>query len=138
MTQEDIDQGRTVLVYGFAPVRPAEFIFVEVVHDRSVLSGTPVGYPSSMTLHPAEPNPFNPTTTLSFSLEKETRVSLEVFDVAGRLVSVVLSDRLLGEGEHRFRWNGRNGQGYAAASGVYLIRLRSDQAVETRRILLAR
>lgn len=137
MTQTDIDLGRTVLTYGFAPLAPAEFIVNTVVQDRSVLSTVPAAG-ARLTLHPAAPNPFNPMTTLRYSLDRDARVSLTVYDAAGRRVRTVLSGRSPAAGNHEARWDGRDDRGRAAPSGVYLVQLKTEGASQTQRILLAR
>lgn len=63
------------------------------------------------------PNPFNPSTTISFALPASARVTLRVFDVLGRVVEVVAEDELFAEGRHGVRFDGSS-----LASGVYLYR----------------
>jgi len=70
----------------------------------------------------AWPNPFNPTLSLRFELDREALVSLEIFDLAGRRVATLVHDRL-SEGSHRLTWQAED-----QASGIYLARLRVDGA----------
>jgi hypothetical protein len=86
-------------------------------------------------LHPNEPNPFNPQTTIRFSLQSDGPTRLEVFDVAGRRVTTLVNASL-GAGPHRVTWNGTDAGGRAVASGVYLYRLESGDFEQTRRMLL--
>jgi len=86
-------------------------------------------------LHPNQPNPFNPRTTIQFSLQNDGPTSLEVFDVAGRRVTTLLRQRL-GAGPHRVDWNGTDASGNHVASGIYLYRLESGEFSQTRRMLL--
>jgi len=86
-------------------------------------------------LHPARPNPFNPTTTIGYSLAMDAAVELDIHDVAGRRVRTLVSG-VTPAGEHEVVWNGRNDDGEAVASGVYLYRLRSGADTETRRMVL--
>jgi hypothetical protein len=76
------------------------------------------------------PNPFNPTTTISFSLVESGFVKLELFDLLGRTVAT-LSDGVLIAGQHKFRFDGSN-----IASGVYLARLTTPRAAQTAKLLL--
>lgn len=81
------------------------------------------------------PNPFNPNTTVSFVLPHAGEVTLAVYDLAGRRV------RMLGRGyypagEHQASWDGRDGRGLMAGSGVYLVRLQAGDGVISRRVML--
>ena len=88
-------------------------------------------------LHSAMPNPFNPRTTVRFDLDRGGPVQLEVFDLAGRHVRTLLSGDLAA-GEHAATWDGRDANGLAVSSGVYLFQLRGDDFAETRNATLIR
>ena len=81
------------------------------------------------------PNPFNPDLTISFSLSKPAAVSVDVFNIRGEKVRTVASARF-STGDHKVEWNGMNQSDQPVASGIYLIRLKSDQANTTRKVLL--
>ncbi len=81
------------------------------------------------------PNPFNPSTEIAFSIPAPERVSLRVFDAAGRLVAT-LFDGLAPEGTSRVAWNGRDEQGRAVGSGVYFYRLSTPRGEESRKMVL--
>jgi hypothetical protein len=83
------------------------------------------------------PNPFNPLTTISFSLPRESLVSLRVFDLRGRLVRTLL-DEQRAAGVHTVIWDGRDQGGGRVASGPYVARLVSSEGVLTRKMLLAK
>ena len=86
-------------------------------------------------LHAAAPNPFNPTTTVAFSLTEGGSARLAVYDVAGRLVRI-LADGDFGPGRHEFTWSGRDGAGRSVAAGVYLYRFEAAGRSEVRRMVL--
>lgn len=69
----------------------------------------------------ATPNPFNPRTTVSLTLNRGRDVTLEVFDAQGRLVRTI-NDGWLETGDHEFPWDGRDDHGRALASGTYFVR----------------
>jgi hypothetical protein len=94
--------------------------------------------PASFQLRPNVPNPFNPQTTLSFSLPREAAASLLVYNPAGRAVRTLLSGEKLPAGPHAVIWDGRDDGGAEAASGVYFYRLVAEDRSETRRMLLLR
>jgi flagellar hook assembly protein FlgD len=68
------------------------------------------------------PNPFNPETTIPFSTATPGRVSIRVYDVAGRLVRTI-TDKVLPAGDHTVRWNGESDHGLHVASGIYFYRI---------------
>jgi hypothetical protein len=82
----------------------------------------------------AYPNPFNPSTTVSFALPSAGHASLEAFDLRGRRVAVLL-DAELPAGRHASVWNGRAGDAPLAA-GPYLLRLRAPGGTRTARVML--
>jgi hypothetical protein len=91
--------------------------------------------PSGFELHQNYPNPFNPATSIEFSLPTASRVSLEVFNVLGERVALLL-DGSVEAGVHRVEWDGRNLAGQSVSSGVYFYRLQSDGISETKKMLL--
>jgi hypothetical protein len=88
-------------------------------------------------LFDTSPNPFNPATTIRFDLAAPGHVTLAVYDVAGRLVSVLV-DGEMPAGSHEAVWDGRGAGGAAAASGVYFYKLAAPEFSETRKMVLLR
>ena len=83
------------------------------------------------------PNPFNPSTTIPFSLDADGHVELSVYDAAGRLIRILESGHFTA-GMHETRWDGVSGRGRSAASGVYFLRMVSGGRASTRKIVLLR
>ncbi len=77
-------------------------------------------------LHPAYPNPFNPATTVRFTLARSGPVRVAIYDVRGRLVQRLV-DAHLPAGAHERTWRGTDLAGDAVASGIYVLRLQTDQ-----------
>ena len=102
------------------------------------MPGIEVPATSRLLLESLAPNPFNPTTTVTFTTLAPGPVTLDVHDMAGRLVA----SRALGElptGQHRASWDGRDAAGRNVASGLYILRLRDALgAAATARALLVR
>lgn len=89
--------------------------------------------PTAMTgIHP---NPFNPSTTISLNLEKNTMVDLSIHDLSGRLVRRLVNGTLTA-GKHELHWNGRDEDYRNCVSGIYLVRLTAENHHETRKITL--
>ena len=88
-------------------------------------------------LHPIWPNPFNPVTTIQFDVAASGQVKIEIYDVAGRLVKTLVNQEMTA-GVYFVPWRGEDEQGQQAASGVYLLRLQTDQYIGTRKCTLVR
>lgn len=88
--------------------------------------------PERFSLFQNYPNPFNPTTTIEFSIGRESHVSLKVFDVLGREVATLVDGRL-GAGDHRCVFDAKN-----LSSGVYMYRLQTGALVQTKKLGLLR
>lgn len=84
------------------------------------------------------PNPFNPSTALQFEIVRSGAISVEVFDVAGRLVRTVLVDVAYGPGRHSVSWDGRDDTGMPVASGVYVFRVASGPDVAMGKMTLVK
>lgn len=110
-----------------------------VVTDHRFTVGTVSSVPavarSGATLRQPEPNPFNPTTTIVFALERAGEVVLSVHDLQGRRVATLFAGRRAA-GEYRVRWDGRGGDGGQVASGVYLVHMRHGGQTLSRRVVL--
>lgn len=93
--------------------------------------------PESLTLWPTYPNPFRQQTTVEYTLPKAGPVTVEVYDLLGRRVRVLVDERQKA-GLHQVRWNGRGGSGSPAASGVYLLRVKAAGTARSRKVTLVR
>jgi len=94
--------------------------------------------PARFALHPNTPNPFNPATVITYDLPEQAAVQLRVFDVAGRLVRVLVADQQTGPGRNRVTWDGRDGAGRCVAAGVYLCRMEAGAFRETMLMTLVK
>ena len=92
--------------------------------------------PVVFALHANVPNPFNPKTVIRYDLPAPASVNLRVYDLAGRLVRVLLAEEARQAGRHEATWDGRNDAGRAAASGLYLYRLEAGGFTATKRMTL--
>ncbi|MFH1502281.1 MAG: C25 family cysteine peptidase [Candidatus Eisenbacteria bacterium] len=88
------------------------------------------------TLMQNYPNPFNPSTSIAFSLARSTNVSVSVYDVSGRLVTVLV-DEEVDAGPHAVEWDGRDARGNDVASGTYFARMNAaGKHFETKMIVM--
>jgi hypothetical protein len=83
------------------------------------------------------PNPFNPSTSVQFSLPQGGETLVQIYDVDGQLVRTLV-DGHRSAGVHQADWNGRNDRGTAVGSGTYFVRIRSDGGIESRKVIVAR
>jgi len=88
--------------------------------------------PSSFALAQNVPNPFNPATTLSFTLDRTANASLKVYDLSGAQVATLVNG-LVEAGTHEVVFDGSK-----LASGVYVYTLQSEGAVESRKMVLVK
>lgn len=81
------------------------------------------------------PNLFNPDTTILYSLKEAGKISVTIYDLRGRVVKK-LHNAYENAGVHSVTWNGLNSDDQDVASGVYLIRMKSEDGNHTRKITL--
>ena len=91
---------------------------------------------AEIVLHRIFPNPFNPSTTVSFENRARGRVSVRVYDTTGRLVRTLFEKDALSPGVHLVGWDGTNDAGQPVASGIYLCRLEGDATTRTGKMIL--
>lgn len=91
--------------------------------------------PTQYNLSQNHPNPFNPFTTIEFSLPQAGDVKLEIFNLLGQRVRL-LNDSHFPAGTHKIIWNGLTDAGRQSASGIYLYRLSSEEFQQTRKMML--
>ncbi len=95
--------------------------------------------PSATGLASVRPNPLNPRTTVLYELARDARVELVVVDLRGRRVCGLVSGHMPA-GRHEVDWDGRDDAGRLMASGVYLVRMTSDDSkgVDYRKVTLVK
>jgi len=92
------------------------------------------GTPNLLTNYP---NPFNPITTLHFSIPRSAFVRIDVFDVTGRRVKKLV-DRYIEAGEFETTWNGKDSRGVSVGSGVYFARMATGNFTTAAKMVLIR
>lgn len=92
---------------------------------------------AQLALRPNYPNPFNPTTSIAYSVPARGPVVIQVFDVSGTMVRTLLNGEQA-PGRHTIHWNGLNDQGHPVSSGTYFCRLTAGKQTLSRKMLLLR
>jgi len=95
--------------------------------------------PKSFSLSPNYPNPFNPSTTIKYTIPEgaKVQVHIKIYDLRGRLVRVLVEEGQL-PGSFAVRWDGRDEQGQAVSSGVYFYRIEAGSFKLSRKMILLR
>jgi hypothetical protein len=82
------------------------------------------------------PNPFNPSTTLSFSIPKGEHVKLYIYDGHGRLISKLLDGEYQTPGEYQVTWDGKSDFGIPVTSGAYFARMSAGKFSRTQKMMM--
>jgi hypothetical protein len=99
--------------------------------------GTAVGDVVRLTnsLHQNVPNPFNPSTAIRYSIAERVRVTIRIYDVAGRLVRT-LANEDRSPNVYTVVWDGANDAGQSVSSGIYFYRITAGSFVQTKKMVL--
>src|SRR5262249_12022916 len=95
------------------------------------------GLPIAFLVHPSVPNPFSSATAIAFDLPSEQRVTMEVLNLEGQRVRVLL-DQVMPAGRHSMTWAGIGDDGRPLAPGVYWIRTRAGNRRDVRKAVLVK
>ena len=81
------------------------------------------------------PNPFNPKTTIQFSLKEKTAVNLDIYNIKGQKVKSLINNEMK-KGMHSITWNGNNSNNAKCASGIYFYRLKTKNYSKINKMLM--
>jgi hypothetical protein len=121
-----------------AAARRAQQIWVERGNNIDILVGIGddvAGLPTQFSLEQNYPNPFNPSTTLKYALPTNADVRLEIYNVLGQLVKVLVNEKQTA-GFKTAIWDGTNQVGEKVASGIYIYRLKAADYVQSKKMIL--
>jgi len=123
------------------------FVTAQYLQGESIPSNTAVIRPSSgseETLGNCKtellnnyPNPFNPSTVISFSLEREQQVELAIYNLKGQRVKNIVNS-VMGVGLHRVVWNGLDDSGKVVSSGIYFYQMKTQDYIKMKKMLLVK
>ena len=92
-------------------------------------------YPTKFSLYPNSPNPFNPSTRISYDLKEQIEVTLSVYDLLGKKIKT-LANQSQDAGNNIAVWDGTDELGRPVSAGVYLYRIKAEEFTQTRKMLL--
>ncbi|MCI0329676.1 MAG: T9SS type A sorting domain-containing protein [candidate division Zixibacteria bacterium] len=120
------ENGRDVIDFkpGFTPT--------PIKLDRA---GSGATLPKEYSLRGNYPNPFNAKTVISFALPKESRVSLDIYNILGQKVKTLVNG-MMPAGYQKIEWDGTDHNGLGVSSGVYLYKLKADEFSRVNRMTL--
>ncbi|RPI73693.1 MAG: T9SS C-terminal target domain-containing protein [Ignavibacteriales bacterium] len=93
-----------------------------------------IGTPESYSLEQNFPNPFNPVTTIRFSIPYDTNVKLSIFNILAEEVAVLVNDHLE-SGFHEVQWNGADRNNKVLPTGAYFYRIDAGDFVEVKKMM---
>ena len=111
-----------------------QFYYSFMVVDSQACDAAAVGgdliIPEKIHLFNPYPNPFNPTTTIEFSIHQTEFVTVKVYNIVGHEIITLINDEL-STGNHSIKWDGRR-----QPSGLYFVQIESGSFVQTRKMVL--
>jgi hypothetical protein len=136
--------GRYTMFATFNPVETGggDVFLVDEIKVYEVPGGPSAIDPGELTIAPSEfalgenyPNPFNPETTIEFSLNKADDVTLKIYSITGQLVRTLVNSAME-VGTHQVKFNGQDDFGNMLSSGVYFYQLQSAGQIATNKMIL--
>ncbi len=91
-------------------------------------------HPENFRLFQNFPNPFNPTTTISYNLPEDTEVNLKIYNLFGQEVRTLVNEAQ-SAGSKSVVWNGKDASGRIVSSGLYIYRLEAEKMVQNKKML---
>lgn len=144
------DWGDTLIVrYGDSEIPPAAAHRIEqlstsgppvvLFHETAVLDAGEQPVASNLTLSANRPNPFNSSTSVSYTIPAGTmRVALRVYNILGQAVRTLVEQSAPATGPHTISWDGQTDARTPVTSGMYLLALQADDKLLTHKIMLIR
>jgi hypothetical protein len=120
------DYARALLVSSITEFTPT--LGVELTKDE---------LPKEFSLSQNYPNPFNPETVIEFSVPRTEYVRIEIYDLIGRSVKVLVNDDLK-PGNYKIHWSGTDNHGFKVPSGIYVYTLRAKSFESVKKMILLR
>lgn len=130
--------------FNFLYVNPDDIVFGGTYYDGLFIGGdlpTSVNAsndaPAKFSLRQNYPNPFNPVTNLGFRIAEFGLVRLEIYDILGRKITILVNEEL-NPGVYEVVWDGRDENGIPVANGIYIYRITAGNYTQAHRMILSK
>lgn len=130
--ENDFKDGDILRINPYYPLRAGD------VYSFNPVSLKEVVVPSTYRLSQNYPNPFNAGTVIEYGLPIAGKITLEVFNILGQKIAVLIDAEEKDEGNYSVKWDGRSTNGTFVSTGVYFYRLYAGNFVSTKKMLLIR
>lgn len=110
---------------------PSKDLAGEVTVDKATLASMV----EEFTVLPAYPNPFNPSTTITYGIDTDSKITVQIYDITGQLITTFLNKEQT-QGWHSVVWNGTNNKGTQSPAGIYLSKITAGNDVKTNKLML--
>ena len=87
------------------------------------------------TLHNNYPNPFNSSTSISYSIMEENYINITIYDLIGNIIKLLIN-KYQSPGDYKVQWNGKNDNGISVSAGVYLYSIEADETRNVKKMVL--
>ena len=118
----------------FTPITTVSDNFGQFTSDMVSL-GEDLNLPVEFSLFPNYPNPFNPSTIISYGISEDSFVSIDIYDMRGRVVRNLVSQKQV-SGRYSVSWDGNDDGGNSVSAGVYIYKLSAHNKVLSRKMVL--
>jgi hypothetical protein len=137
-TEENYHEYLTIKdsVSGFI-LKTVDLIGGETTSTDVIDPDLPAAIPSEFILHQNHPNPFNPSTEISFELPRRSEVRLTIYNILGQKIIKLLNGSFP-VGRHEVSWDGIDASGYPVAAGIYFYQLQAGEFVQTKKMALVK
>ena len=108
-----------------------------IIVDNSTMQIHDTQVPLEFSLGQNFPNPFNPITTIRYTIPKDSFVKITIYDVLGNVINNLVHDNQ-NSGKNSVQWNATNNQGEPVSTGVYLYKIQAGNLVNTKKMILLR
>jgi hypothetical protein len=92
--------------------------------------------PSEYTLYQNYPNPFNLSTNIMYNLREKSKVTIEIYDILGKRINMLVMDDIQNPGLHNIIWNGKNSNDEYVSSGIYIYQIKANDFTDSKMMVM--
>jgi len=107
---------------------------IEELASVSAVERPEAQMPETAQLYANYPNPFNPSTTISYQLAKQENVTLSIFNLMGEEIITLVNNRTQNSGQHKVVWDGKDTNGLSVSAGLYLYQIKIGNYIESKKM----